>query len=447
MMATLPKFRKPVSEITDRAKRYRANRVKKLAKFCENCGSRENLLIGHRDGNESNGAPYNLGTFCKSCNGIQAHEDKRAGRGVRTRQYNPPENVTAKLKKLDKLASRAALRGDTKAFQRYKRQILKLLETETSEKKNPGAINLAQYVQAAMEHVRGSHDAAGATLHETPKAIRREFAKEIWWRRGYRGNPPEDIMPEYWAGKLRDSHGLIVHDEKQAKAILLSELRALGKIGPRKNPDESDADKLYRKFHGVKADNHLVFDVPEIDPYGSHPELAQLGLLVRLVVGEGVDVKPSGNEEDEKIIAVEDDFWSTELVFLPDVAEYRRRAESTRSQADVDQLKSFMRKHGTPDVASEPNGKQLYIVGGNQNIDSKLGELGADSEKELIDCGFCYVIEYYTQKHFDRQRPIDYFHRLGEKSGVPPRLFYWRTAHLLQLVGGEYFVTARGIEN
>ena len=26
---------------------------------------------------------------------------------------------------------------------------------------NPGAINLAQYVQAAMDHVRGSHDAAG----------------------------------------------------------------------------------------------------------------------------------------------------------------------------------------------------------------------------------------------------------------------------------------------
>ena len=179
---------KPVTQITDRAKRLRANKVHKLRKRCQQCGSKRNLGVGHRDGDESNNRPSNLFTQCKSCNGKQAARDKKAGRGVRTRQYNP------------------------------------------------GAINLAQYVQAAMDHVRGSHDAAGRVLHETPKSVRREFAKEIWWRRGYRGNPPADIMPEFWAGKLKDSHGRTVTSKEQARAILLSELRALGKIPARKNP-------------------------------------------------------------------------------------------------------------------------------------------------------------------------------------------------------------------
>jgi len=52
---------------------------------------------------------------------------------------------------------------------------------------NPGARTLAEYVQAATQHQRGSHDAAGLILHETPKAKRRAFAAEIWNRRRQRG--------------------------------------------------------------------------------------------------------------------------------------------------------------------------------------------------------------------------------------------------------------------
>src|SRR5271165_2668414 len=80
---------KPVRSITDRAKRYRANKVHKLRSRCEECGSRDNLGVGHRDGDEANNRPSNLFTQCKSCNGRQAVRDKKAGRGVRTRQYNP----------------------------------------------------------------------------------------------------------------------------------------------------------------------------------------------------------------------------------------------------------------------------------------------------------------------------------------------------------------------
>jgi len=378
---------KAVAQITDRAKRLRANKVHKLRKRCEQCGARKNLGVGHRDGDESNNRPSNLFTQCKSCNGRQAARDKKAGRGVRTRQYNP------------------------------------------------GAINLAQYVQAAMDHVRGSHDAAGRVLHETPKSVRRAFAKEIWWRRGYRGNPPEDIMPEFWAGKLKDSHGRTVRTKEQAKAILLSELRALGRIPARKNP--SEADTLYRKFHGRGPDRIYEMQVAGVDPYGGHPELTSLGPLIRFVVGEGVEL--GGQYGDE----VQEAEWVREISFVPSVTRWHEWLE--RTDPPPQEAKAKLREWKVPDLASVPNTKQLYILGGTYNVDA--AELGADGDKDLLDLGNVYLIEYFTQKRFDRFEPINYFHHFGEKSHVQPRLLFDRIHNLLSLAGGEYKVTSRGIEN
>ena len=100
-------------------------------------------MVDHRDGDEWNDSPENLRWLCKACNTRLGIAAARAGQGRRTRQYNP--------------------------------------------RRNPGAENLAQYVQAALEHRRGEHDAGGKIIHETPKAKRREFAEEIWRRRRRHG--------------------------------------------------------------------------------------------------------------------------------------------------------------------------------------------------------------------------------------------------------------------
>src|SRR5439155_1930481 len=84
-------------------------------------------------------SPENLRRRCKACNTRLGLAAARAGQERRTRQYNP------------------------------------------------GAENLAQYVQAALEHRRGEHDAGGKTIHETPKSKRQEFADEIWRRRRRHG--------------------------------------------------------------------------------------------------------------------------------------------------------------------------------------------------------------------------------------------------------------------
>jgi hypothetical protein len=96
-------------------------------------------VVDHIDGDESNTTPRNLRWLCKSCNTKMGLAQARVGKGKRTRQYNP------------------------------------------------GALTLAEYTEAAMQHTRGAQDAGGLIIHETPKETRQDFAAEIWRRRRARG--------------------------------------------------------------------------------------------------------------------------------------------------------------------------------------------------------------------------------------------------------------------
>jgi len=258
-------------------------------------------------------------------------------------------------------------------------------------------------------------------------------------------NPASQVMSEWRAGKLHTSAGQLVpkgpRGEKMARAILLSELRREGKIGPRQNPAGS-ADELYRKFHGRGPDESYFVDVRDGDPYSTHPELAQLGFLLRFIVGEGV-AKMGGEHGDEVVETESDDAWASEIAFVP-IREWRALEEKN---LPVSEAKRWLRARGAPDVAAEPNAKQIYIVGGNQNIEGQLGKLGADASKEYLDLGFIYLVEYFTQKRFDRFEPVSYWHHFGEKTHVQPRLAYDRLRHRLLVQGGEYQIRPEGITN
>jgi hypothetical protein len=137
---------KAAAEITDRAKRYRAQKKIKGPRKCELCGSKRFLVADHRNGNEANGNAGNLRWLCKSCNNREGAKKIKAGRGVRTRQYNP------------------------------------------------GAKTLGAYAAAAAEHTRGRHDAGGAVIHDTPKSARSRYAKQIWALRRQHGNPDSGLV-------------------------------------------------------------------------------------------------------------------------------------------------------------------------------------------------------------------------------------------------------------
>ncbi len=89
--------RKPVSEITDRAKRYRANADDSRPgppKQCGFCGRRRTVEVHHISGDESEGEPENLMWSCRRCNTKIAALMQKAGIGKLTRQYNPSRGST-----------------------------------------------------------------------------------------------------------------------------------------------------------------------------------------------------------------------------------------------------------------------------------------------------------------------------------------------------------------
>jgi hypothetical protein len=119
--------------ITDRARRYRAQKQVSGPRRCAICGSTQDLGVMHLDGNESHGERKNLAWGCRSCNQKLSAAFKRIGAGRRTKQYNPSQGVPT----------------------------------------------FAQYAWAVSNHSRGSIDEGGAIIHATPKHKRIEYAKRI----------------------------------------------------------------------------------------------------------------------------------------------------------------------------------------------------------------------------------------------------------------------------
>lgn len=146
---TRPRALKPIHLISDRAKRYRANRTPPPGpKQCAYCGSKRNVEIEHIDGNEANAAPENLTWACRSCNVKKGVNFAKRGRGVRTVQFNPGKVIA-------------------------------------------GAKSLGQWLTAVMV-TKGESDAmslsdAVAIIRATPHSRRSEFADAIWQRRKERG--------------------------------------------------------------------------------------------------------------------------------------------------------------------------------------------------------------------------------------------------------------------
>lgn len=136
--------------ITDRAKRYRAQRVNIPGpRLCHFCGDPRPRDRHHVNGREADNAPHNLSWACRSCNTAMGAAAARSGVGQRTRQFNPAA---------------------------------------------PGAQTLAQWVQAVLA-AKGQSDEMSVAqavqmIHATPPERRSTFAAEIWRRRRARGGAP-----------------------------------------------------------------------------------------------------------------------------------------------------------------------------------------------------------------------------------------------------------------
>jgi hypothetical protein len=98
-------------------------------------------------------------------------------------------------------------------------------------------------------------------------------------------------------------------------------------------------------------------------------------------------------------------------------------------------------------LASTPNGRQLYLLGGNQNLNGMLEKFAADPSKDLVDLGEAHAVVYRAAKAQSGFKPGDFIHEFGEESGVRPQAFYDRLKQRVFLMGGDYRVEAPGIIN
>lgn len=181
-----------------------------------------------------------------------------------------------------------------------------------------------------------------------------------------------------------------------------------GNKGRRRNPggdDYEEAARASEEFHGIEP-HELIEVKTEIF---EHDHLGDIGELVKL-----------------EIIGV---------------------------HGGIIDLKNF----GGARLARSPKGynDQLYIAGGDQEVDLDAFEIDSPHECEYL--GELKFITYYTVKHHLGRDGGDanYRHRfndadkrrVGTKKANRPRVIYDVNNKLLSLAGGEYEILAEGIDN
>lgn len=183
---------KPIETITDRAKRYRAQRNRPAGpRRCNFCASRQNVDVDHITGDESDGAAVDLIYLCRKCNASKAIQQARSRIGIRTRQYNPARMTYAGFQRAAAILT-GRIDGDVAAATAYIRSATAEQRRQFSDRTaaNPDP-TFSQYAFGVSIHRRGERDEGGAIIHATPPAMRSEYARRIAEiKRGRRGEIP-----------------------------------------------------------------------------------------------------------------------------------------------------------------------------------------------------------------------------------------------------------------
>lgn len=93
------------------------------------------------------------------------------------------------------------------------------------------------------------------------------------------------------------------------------------------------------------------------------------------------------------------------------------------------------------------DGRQLYLVGGDQSLDLKALGFNRDWIRDYMLIGVLSELTYRTKKGFDKFEVIDYYHEVGEDTGDLPILAYDNMNQQLMIIGGKYRVEHDGIIN
>lgn len=152
----------PAALITDRAKRYRAQKANaQTERRCIYCGRPGGELHAeHINGKEADNEPENIAYACRSCNTTKGAHFAKIGFGKRTAQYNPTK------------AGGAA-------------NVAEWMEAIGAIRPHKGAKYSGHNYGAGSGTMKTAE--AVALIRATPPAKRSEFASIIWGKRARRG--------------------------------------------------------------------------------------------------------------------------------------------------------------------------------------------------------------------------------------------------------------------
>ena len=272
------------SQITDRAKRYRAHSPElepEPPKQCGFCGSKRNVVPHHISGNEADLVAENLMWACKSCNTRLGFLYRDNGIGKRTVQYNPSKGT--KREQMERYAAaikvmRGQFEGDigqaVSTIRSTPRAIRSAYTARTwpvrkqlygeSGRANP-AVSAQQYrlAQAVLSGTaRDTHmseAAAREIVDRTPAKLRSKFMR----------NAPR--VPEV----TRTLAGAALY----APAAGLQLAHGLMGNSKRRNPERA-AESAYTDFHGRPPETETIIETEVLE----HSVLPGIGKLCWMVV-------------------------------------------------------------------------------------------------------------------------------------------------------------------
>lgn len=206
----------------------------------------------------------------------------------------------------------------------------------------------------------------------------------------------------------------------------------------KQNPDTLDrAADLFRTFH--HRDESGVYEMQRSAK--QRKDFTILGPLVAIGVNRekylemqrGITARAGKKSWDDYRVEQWDKLPHLALMTGPQVAFVKRVLEDP---------KQYLAK--CPQLASSPNGRQLYAITPDPPDLSFLRDFDTDASKDFIDLGDATFVVYVAKKP---DTANEWVHELGEDGGYPPRLNYNRLARELFFTGGTYTVEGPGILN
>ncbi len=164
-----PGGRQPVELITDRAKRYRAQKAnRQKGHRCIYCGQPRAGDVEHINGKEADNAPANLAYACRSCNTAKGALFAALGLGKRTAQFNPAaagaKNLAQWVMAVASIKKRDPRTGRLRSGDSSKQRLMPVAE-------------------------------AVAMIRATPPDRRSEFARDVWNLRRQHGTASGSAVP------------------------------------------------------------------------------------------------------------------------------------------------------------------------------------------------------------------------------------------------------------